>query len=115
MPRVALLQGVKGPRNRAIRPMKQVSVTELKNRLDFLRLVMRGRGGGDRAAFRFPVARLSGVGQGRGSGQALLQRLVRDGIVVAASERPSREQMKKPPIACRGDVVRALIEERDCR
>lgn len=95
--------------------MKQVSVTELKNRLShFLRLVMRGEVV-EIVQHSVPVARLSGVGQGAGSGQALLQRLVRDGIVVAASERPSREQMKKPPIACRGDVVRALIEERDCR
>jgi prevent-host-death family protein len=95
--------------------MKQVSVTELKNRLShFLRLVISGEVI-EIVQHSIPVARLAAVNQGAGNPQALLQRLVRDGIVVAAREKPNRQQMKKSPVPCRGDVVRTLLEKRDSR
>jgi hypothetical protein len=40
---------------------------------------------------------------------------VRQGVVTRPIGRLDKSILSRPPIACKGDVVRALIEERDDR
>jgi prevent-host-death family protein len=93
--------------------MRRVSVTELKNRLSqYLRLVKRGETivVVERSV---PVARLEAVsGQGSGADSAL-ERLVRDGIVSRPVRGEGPSPLRKAPVPCAGDIVKALVEERD--
>lgn len=92
--------------------MRQVSVTDLKNKLSqYLRLVRKGEVIEvlDRSV---PVARLEGIGDEARSGDARLGQLLRDGIVTRAKRKPPRGGLKNLPVPCRGDAVKALIEER---
>lgn len=92
--------------------MRQVSVTDLKNKLSqYLRLVQKGEIVEilDRSV---PIARLEGIGQEALSGDAQLERLLRDGIVTRAKRKPSTSRLKNPPVPCRVDPVKVLIEER---
>jgi prevent-host-death family protein len=92
--------------------MRQVSVTELKNRLSqYLRLVRRGETI-EVLERSVPVARLSGIGEDHATGDGGLERLLRDGIVTRARRKAGKSWLKEPPVPCRGDVVRTLIEER---
>ena len=90
--------------------MRQVSVTELKNKLSqYLRLVKQGETVEilERAV---PVARLQRIDQGAGSPDGVLDRLLRDGVVTRAQRKARR--LQSPPVPCKGDAVRTLIEER---
>jgi antitoxin (DNA-binding transcriptional repressor) of toxin-antitoxin stability system len=94
--------------------MRQVSVTELKNRLsEYLRLVKAGETVEitERAV---PVATLTrhrpdGVGWGP------LDRLIRDGVVTAAETPSGTELIAEPAISTTGDVVAALVAARGDR
>ena len=95
--------------------MKTVSVTELKNRLSyFLRLVKRGETI-EILERSLPVARLQGIGSKLTSGDAHLKRLIRDGIVMQGKRLDPEKILKHPPLPCRADPVKALIEERGNR
>ena len=92
--------------------MRQVSVTELKNKLSqYLRLARKGEiiEVLDRSV---PIARLQGLAEYAIPGDAQLGRLLRDGIVTRAKRKPGRGKLKSQPIPCRVDVVQVLIEER---
>ncbi|MGQ0722798.1 MAG: type II toxin-antitoxin system Phd/YefM family antitoxin [Candidatus Eiseniibacteriota bacterium] len=93
--------------------MRRVSVTELKNRLSqYLRLVKRGETilVLERS---IPVARLQSVGGKDADADSPVERLVRDGIITRPVRTGGVAALRKPPIPCRGDIVQALIEERD--
>lgn len=94
--------------------MIRVSITELKNKLSsYLRLVCEGEviEITDRSV---PVARLEAIKSTAGD-DAVRERLIRDGIVAPARAKPKRALLDTPPVPCRGDAVRALIEERGDR
>jgi prevent-host-death family protein len=93
--------------------MKQVTVTELKNKLSaYLRLVKKGQTLEvlDRS---IPVARIEPAAAP--TGQGVLEQLARDGIVVRARKKSRKDFFKKPPFPCQADPVQALIEERGNR
>ena len=93
--------------------MTQVSVTELKNRLSaYLRLVKKGRTI-EVLERSVPIARIEPVATR--SADALLAQLAREGIVARARRKPRKGFFRKPPIPCRGDAVKVLIEERGDR
>ncbi|MBN1417866.1 MAG: type II toxin-antitoxin system prevent-host-death family antitoxin [Planctomycetes bacterium] len=95
--------------------MKRVTVTQLKNKLsEVLRLVRRGETVEvlDRSV---PVARISAIEAPREGEDAVLARLVRDGIVTPARKKPSRGIWRRPPVRSTQDPVRALVEERGDR
>jgi len=95
--------------------MKQVTVTELKNKLSqYLRLVKRGETV-EVLHHSVPIARLTGIVKDASSDDALLERLVRDGIVTRPKRKPSRAWLKLQPIPCKGDAVRTLVEQRGDR
>jgi prevent-host-death family protein len=93
--------------------VKKASITEAKN--NFSALLDRVKAGAsvlivDRGR---PVARLEPV-RGAGSDEALLARLVRDGVVRPARGGPRKELFtRRPPRARKGaSALRALLEER---
>jgi prevent-host-death family protein len=91
--------------------MKRVSVTDLKNRLsEFLRLVKAGETV-EIVERNVPIARIEPLAW-RSTGDAQLDRLVRDGIVTPPSKPWDDSLLALPPVPCRGDIVQALIEER---
>jgi prevent-host-death family protein len=91
--------------------MKRVSVTDLKNRLsEFLRLVKAGETV-EIMERNVPIARIEPLAW-RPTGDAQLDRLVRDGIVTPPSKPWDDRLLALPPVPCRGDIVQALIEER---
>ena len=95
--------------------MKQVTVTELRNKLpQYLRLAKRGETV-EILAHSVPIARLSSIAQDAASEDALLERLVREGIVTRSKRKPSKEWLKLQPIPCKGDAVQILIEQRGDR
>ena len=95
--------------------MRQVSVTELKNQLSrYLRLVKRGEVI-EILERSVPVARLEGIQGAPSDSSGHLERLRRDGIVRPAKRRHAVDLSKEPPIACRGDAVQAVIDERGDR
>ena len=92
--------------------MRQVSVTELKNKLSqYLRIVKRGETI-EVLERSIPVARLQGIEPDATQGGGRLERLLRDGIVTRAKRKPGKGKLKTPPVPCRADVVQVLIEER---
>jgi prevent-host-death family protein len=94
--------------------MKQVSVTELTNKLSqYLRLVKSGEII-EILEHSVPVARLQGLDETT-VGDAQIERLVRDGLIARPALKPSKALIKQAPIPCRGDVVAAVIEERGDR
>jgi prevent-host-death family protein len=93
--------------------MKQVSVTDLKNQLSrYLRLVKRGEII-EILEHSIPIARIESV-HGESQGNDHLERLRRDGIVLPA-RRSTPSALDEPPVPCRGDAVRAVVEERGDR
>lgn len=91
--------------------MRQVNVTELKNRLSqYLRLVKRGESL-EITERSVPIARLTGLPAG-GRGPEDLQRLVRDGIVSPARRQGGAGEIQTSAVPCAGDAVEALVEER---
>ena len=93
--------------------MKQVSVTELKNKLSaYLRLVKKGQTL-EVLERSMPVARIEPAAAP--SGEALLEQLAREGTVARPRKKPRKDLFKRPPIPCKGDPVKALIEERGNR
>lgn len=95
--------------------MRQVSVTELKNKLSqYLRLVKRGETV-EVLERSVPIARIYAVDDSLVEGDAHLQRLLRDGIVTPARNKATRSFLKTPPVPCKVDPVRVLLEERGDR
>jgi prevent-host-death family protein len=95
--------------------MKKVPVTELKNKLShYLRLVKRGETV-EILERSVPVAHIVSVQGKLSEGDGALRQLVREGIVAAASRKPSRDFLDEPPLRSRLDPVKALVEERGGR
>jgi len=89
--------------------MQRVPVTELKNKLsEYLRLVKQGETI-EILEHSVPIARILAIRESAGNG---LERLIRDGIVTAASEKPAALEK---PLPCTGDVAAAVVEERGDR
>jgi prevent-host-death family protein len=94
--------------------MRQVNVTELKNRLSrYLRLVKRGETL-EITERSVPIAVVTGLPAPRG-GREVLDRLVRDGVVSPARRPGGPDEIGEPAVPCAGDVVDALIEGRGDR
>lgn len=92
--------------------MQRVSVTELKSRLSqYLRLVKRGESV-EILEHSVPIARITALRSAEGGGEDDLARLLRDGVVSPARRPPDRAALARPPVPCRGDAVRALVEGR---
>ena len=92
--------------------MRRVTVTELKNKLSqYLRLVKKGETI-EVVERSIPIARLERL---RTSDDAELSQLVRDGIVTPARGAAPDDLFARPPIRCRGDAVRAVVEQRGDR
>jgi prevent-host-death family protein len=90
--------------------MRRVTVTELKNSLSkYLRLVKQGETV-EVLERSVPIARIHAVVEGRG--ESHLHRLVRDGIVSEAKGPLVKDVLSKPPIRCKVDPVKILIDER---
>jgi prevent-host-death family protein len=95
--------------------MKQVTVTELKNKLSqYLRLVKRGETV-EVLEHSVPIARLQGIDRDQTGDNALLDQLIREGIVTRARRKPTRAWLKNAPVKCKGDAVRILTEQRGDR
>ena len=93
--------------------MKRVSVTELKNRLShYLRLVKRGETV-ELLDRNVPVARLTRVDAVED--EDLIRRLQRDGLIRPPAGKPYLGFLDSPPLPCKGDAVKALIEGRGDR
>ena len=94
--------------------MKQVTVTELKNKLSaYLRLVNRGETV-EVLEHSVPIARLQGI-DADSVEVGLLEGLVREGIVTRAERKPGKAWLKLPAVPCKGDAVQALIQQRGDR
>lgn len=94
--------------------MKQVPVTDLKNKLShYLRLVKKGETI-EVLERSVPIARLSGVSGAELDHASRLARLVRDGVVHPGG-KPFVSFLETPPIRSKVDPVRVLIEERGRR
>jgi prevent-host-death family protein len=95
--------------------MVRISVTELKNQLSkYLRLVKQGETV-EVLERSIPIARLEGLSRPAETEPTVRDRLIADGIVVAARVQPRPGDMDAPPIACAADAVKALREEREGR
>jgi prevent-host-death family protein len=95
--------------------MIKATVTDLKNRLShYLRLVKQGESieVHDRSV---PIARIQGIPPPSGRDRAQLERLLNDGVVSPAARKPVRGFLENPPVECRTDPVKVLIEERGDR
>jgi antitoxin (DNA-binding transcriptional repressor) of toxin-antitoxin stability system len=62
-----------------------------------------------------PIARLEPIARDRTDSSALLDQLVREGIVTPPKRKATKTWLKNLPVKCRGDAVKTLIRERDCR
>ena len=62
-----------------------------------------------------PIAQIEGLFPNVEGGNRILQRLVFEGAVQQARERPDRSILELEPITCEQDPVAALIQERDGR
>jgi antitoxin (DNA-binding transcriptional repressor) of toxin-antitoxin stability system len=93
--------------------MKQVSITDLKNKLsEYLRLVKRGETV-EILERDVPIARIEKVKPARVSRDAYLKEMERRGILEPPLEEPDPDLLKnRPPTPCSVDVVRVLIEQR---
>jgi prevent-host-death family protein len=92
--------------------MKRVPVTDLKNRLsEFLRLVKRGETI-EIVERSIPIARIEGVRAADERGAESFEQLVREGEISRPKARLDPAFFAAPPLACEGDAVRVLIEER---
>ena len=92
--------------------MKQVTVTELKNKLSqYLRLVKRGETL-EVLKHSIPIARIQGIDHATSSDDALLELMVREGIVTRPRRKPTKAWLKLPPVPCSGDAVRIVAEQR---
>jgi prevent-host-death family protein len=94
--------------------MREVSVTDLKNRLSrWLRLVKQGETlvVVERS---LPIAQIVAVERQPGSDDVLLEKLIAAGTVTRA-RRPAKSRRLPKPVPCQGDAVQALIEERERR
>jgi len=96
--------------------MKRVSVTDLKNQLSrYLRLVKKGETV-EILERSVPIARLEAVRTGADAHvDAHLERLRRDGIVIAARAEARAGLLEEPPVPCRGDPSAAVIDGRGDR
>lgn len=95
--------------------MKQVSVTELKNRLShYLRAVKRGEEI-EVVERSIPIARIEGVEAKRVSPDAALRVLIDQGVVSPPRRHAPRGVALAPPVPCNGDPVAALTADRDAR
>lgn len=96
--------------------MKRATISETRNRLSaLLELVRRGEEVLilDRAT---PIARIVPVERlGRGDDEARLADLERRGVVRRAKRRPDARLLERlgPPPRAKGDVLAALLAERD--
>lgn len=95
--------------------MKQVSVTELKNRLShYLRMVKRGVSI-EVVERSHPIARITASTTDEKGADARLEQLIREGLVMRAKRKPGREILDFEPIPCSGDAIKAVIEGRGDR
>jgi antitoxin (DNA-binding transcriptional repressor) of toxin-antitoxin stability system len=95
--------------------MKQVTIRELKKKLDqCLGLVKRGEVV-EVLERSVPIARLEPIARDRTGSSVLLDQLVREGIVTPPKRRATRTWLKNRPVRCKGDAVQVLIQQRDCR
>lgn len=95
--------------------MKQVTITELKNKLSkYLRLVKRGETV-EVLEHSVPIARLQGIDRYQAGEDAVLDQLIREGIVTPAKRKPTKAWLEHRPIKCKGDALRILIEQRGDR
>jgi antitoxin (DNA-binding transcriptional repressor) of toxin-antitoxin stability system len=95
--------------------MRSIAIGALKNRLsEVLRWVQRGQTVVvlDRGVSIAKIERVTAAETGK---HGALDRLVRDGVVTAASSSSRPRWLDQPAIRCSGDIVEALIEERDSR
>ena len=92
--------------------MRDVNVSDLKNKLsEYLRLVKQGEVIQvlERST---PIATIRGISPCQGKGDALLNRLVREGVVTPAARGGGKDVVGKSLIPCDGDAVGAVTETR---
>ncbi len=95
--------------------MRRVSVTDLKNRLsEYLRLVKRGETV-EIMERSIPIARIEGISARQGKVESRLEILIREGLVARAEHAPDPRWLAPPPVPCRIDPVKVLLEDRDAR
>ena len=95
--------------------MIRVSVTDLKNRLsEYLRLVKKGEIV-EVTERSVPIDRLAGLPSEEAGEAVLLPRLAQDGLVSPARTPPDPASVLRPPVACSGDAVEALVAARGDR
>ncbi|MBI4583022.1 MAG: type II toxin-antitoxin system prevent-host-death family antitoxin [Planctomycetes bacterium] len=95
--------------------MLKVSVTELKNKLSYYLRLVKGGETIEVLERSLPVAKLQGVAGESTEGDAHLKRLIREGIVTPGKKPDPKAVLKTPPIPCKVDPVKILIEERGDR
>ncbi len=95
--------------------MKRVAISQLKDRLsEYLRLVKRGETI-EILERSVPIARIEAIHPAAQSTNEKIARLVREGVISPPSARLDKSFLSRPPIPCKGDIVRAVLEERDER
>jgi prevent-host-death family protein len=95
--------------------MRDVSVTELKNKLsEYLRLVKQGEiiQVLERST---PIALIQAVRLDPREDDSLINRLIREGVVTPARRRSGKDIVDKPLIPCDGNAVQAVIDGRGDR
>ncbi len=93
--------------------MKQVSITELKNKLsEYLRLVKKGETI-EIVERNVPIARIEGVARAGSRRDIDVEDLERRGILKRPQKKWDPDFLKnRPPTPCSVDVVKILIEQR---
>ena len=95
--------------------MKRVAVSQLKDRLsEYLRLVKRGETI-EIVERSVPIARIEAIHPAAHSMSEKVARLIREGVISPPSARLDKSFFSRPPIPCKGDIVRTILEERDER
>lgn len=95
--------------------MKRVSVSDLKNRLsEFLRLVKKGETI-EILERNVPIARIEGVRASSRSADEYLEDLTRRGILSRPRGKPDLSFLERPPVPCKVDVVKLVLEDREDR
>lgn len=95
--------------------MLRITVTDLKDKLSkYLRLVKRGEVI-EIMERKVPVARVERVEPANADGEAWLDHLAAEGLLIPPKRKLSKSFFKSPPVKCKADLTAIIRDDRDRR